>query len=80
MKIKNEWGNLDILVNNAGMNIRSKVLDATDEEWQTIMDTNLKSAFMMSQEAGAVMKEQGSGKIIKIASVAGHVALRTGVA
>lgn len=75
-----EWGSIDILVNNAGMNIRSKALEATDEEWQTIMDTNLKSAFMMSQEAGKVMKGQESGgKIINIASVAGQVALRTGV-
>ncbi|WLR56611.1 SDR family oxidoreductase [Mesobacillus subterraneus] len=75
-----EWGKIDILVNNAGMNIRSKALEATDEEWQTIMDTNLKSAFMMSQEAGKVMKAQLSGgKIINIASVAGQVALRTGV-
>lgn len=75
-----EWGKIDILVNNAGMNIRSKALEVTDEEWQTIMDTNLKSAFMMSQEAGKVMKGQESGgKIINIASVAGQVALRTGV-
>lgn len=78
--VRSEWGKIDILVNNAGMNIRSKALEATDEEWQTIMDTNLKSAFMMSQEAGKVMKEQQSGgKIINIASVAGQVALRTGV-
>jgi NAD(P)-dependent dehydrogenase (short-subunit alcohol dehydrogenase family) len=78
--VKSKWGKIDILVNNAGMNIRSKALDVTDDEWQTIMDTNLKSAFMMSQEAGKVMKEQESGgKIINIASVAGQVALRTGV-
>lgn len=75
-----QWGKLDIIVNNAGMNIRSKALDVSDEEWQTIMDTNLKSAFMVSQEAGRLMKEQGTGgKIINIASVAGQVALRTGV-
>lgn len=80
-KITAAWGRIDILVNNAGMNIRSKALDVTDEEWQTIMDTNLKSAFMMSQETGRVMKNQDEGgKIINIASVAGHVALRTGVA
>lgn len=78
--VRSEWGKIDILVNNAGMNIRSKALEATDEEWQTIMDTNLKSAFMMSQEAGKVMKgQQSGGKIINIASVAGQVALRTGV-
>lgn len=70
---------VDILVNNAGMNIRSKALDVTDEEWNTIMNTNLRSAFWFSQKAGKRMKEAGGGKIITISSVAGHVALRTGV-
>ncbi|PFA70088.1 2-deoxy-D-gluconate 3-dehydrogenase [Bacillus sp. AFS015802] len=70
---------IDILINNAGMNIRSAALEVTDDEWEKIMDTNLKSAFMMSQEAGNHMKERNRGKIINIASVAGHVALRTGV-
>ncbi|WNB91324.1 glucose 1-dehydrogenase [Bacillus sp. NEB1478] len=70
---------IDILVNNAGMNIRSKALDVSDDEWDTIMNTNLRSAFWFSQKAGERMKENGGGKIITISSVAGHVALRTGV-
>jgi NAD(P)-dependent dehydrogenase (short-subunit alcohol dehydrogenase family) len=79
-QVQEKWGTIDIVINNAGMNIRSKALEVSDEEWQTIMDTNLKSAFMVSQEAGKIMKEQSSGgKIINIASVAGQVALRTGV-
>ncbi|OCA90871.1 2-deoxy-D-gluconate 3-dehydrogenase [Bacillus sp. FJAT-27225] len=78
--VKEEWGGVDILINNAGMNIRSKALDVTDDEWETIMNTNLKSAFMFAQETGRVMKEQGTGgRIISITSVGGHVALRTGV-
>lgn len=79
-KIHNDAGKIDILVNNAGMNIRTPALDVTDEQWETIMNTNLKSAFMMSQEIGQVMKENGNGgRIINISSVAGTVALRTGV-
>jgi NAD(P)-dependent dehydrogenase (short-subunit alcohol dehydrogenase family) len=61
------------------MNIRSRALEATDEEWQAIMDTNLRSAFMASQEAGNYFKDQNGGRIINITSVGGHVALRTGV-
>ncbi|WP_419881156.1 SDR family NAD(P)-dependent oxidoreductase [Peribacillus sp. B-H-3] len=79
-KILESVPKIDILVNNAGMNIRSKAFDVTDDEWQTIMDTNLKSAFMMSQEAGKIMKQQETGgSILSIASVGGLVALRTGV-
>lgn len=69
---------IDGLVNNAGMNIRSKALDVTEDEWETIQQTNLKSAFFFAQEIGKRMQEKG-GSILNIASVAGHVALRTGV-
>jgi NAD(P)-dependent dehydrogenase (short-subunit alcohol dehydrogenase family) len=78
-QIIEKTGRLDILINNAGMNIRSQALAVTDEEWDTIMQTNLKSAFLCAQIVGRQMKEQGYGRIINIASVAGHVALRTGV-
>ncbi|PPA71221.1 SDR family NAD(P)-dependent oxidoreductase [Jeotgalibacillus proteolyticus] len=78
--VKEKLGKIDILVNNAGMNIRSKAADVTDEEWNVIMDTNLKSAFMLSQEAGKIMKDQPSGgSILSVSSVAGQTALRTGV-
>lgn len=79
-KVIENTGRVDILVNNAGMNIRTQALEVTDEEWEMIMNTNLKSAFMMSQTVARKMKELGGGKIINIASVAGAVALRTGVA
>ena len=69
---------IDVLVNNAGMNIRSKALDVTEDDWETIQQTNLKSAFLFSQEIGRRMQDTG-GSILNIASVAGHVALRTGV-
>ncbi|MFD0697049.1 SDR family NAD(P)-dependent oxidoreductase [Paenibacillus sp. GCM10027628] len=78
-RLVRETGRIDILINNAGMNIRSQALAVTDEEWDWIMQTNLKSAFLCSQIVGSLMKEQGYGRIINIASVAGQVALRTGV-
>lgn len=73
------FGKIDILVNNAGMNIRSKAIDVTDEEWHTIMETNLHGAFMMAQETAKIMKNNKKGKIVNITSVGGEVALRTGV-
>lgn len=74
-----EAGKLDILVNNAGMNIRTPALEVTEAEWDVIVQTNLKSAFVASQIAAKQMKEQGGGRIINISSVGGHTALRTGV-
>lgn len=78
-EIIGQAGKIDILINNAGMNIRTPALEVTEAEWETIMQTNLKSAFFLSQVAGGHMKEHGGGRIINITSVAGHVALRTGV-
>lgn len=72
-------GPIDILVNNAGVNIRTKALDVTEEEWQTIIDTDLKGAFMMAQQVGRHMVDRGRGSVINVSSVGGHVALRTGV-
>ncbi|WP_281975494.1 SDR family NAD(P)-dependent oxidoreductase [Halobacillus litoralis] len=70
---------LGIWVNNAGMNIRSEAENVTEEEWDTIVSTNMKSSFFLSQYAGSVMKDEKQGKIINISSVGGHTALRTGV-
>ena len=74
------FGKIDILVNNAGMNIRTPALDVPEEEWELIIQTNMKSVFLASQAVGKHMVEQGHGSIINISSVAGQVALRTGVA
>ncbi|MFD1862668.1 SDR family NAD(P)-dependent oxidoreductase [Planococcus chinensis] len=71
------FGGLDILVNNAGMNIRSKLEEASDEEWHKIMDTNTHSVFMFSQEAAKQMNAGSS--IVNISSVGGERALKTGV-
>lgn len=76
-KTVQRFGKVDILVNNAGMNIRSSLMEATDGEWQKIMDTNAHSVFMFSQEAAKQMSEGGS--IVNISSVGGERALKTGV-
>ena len=64
-----ELGGLDILVNNAGIIRRADALDFTEEDWDAVIDTNLKSVFFLSQAAAKHMTVQGSGKIINIASM-----------
>ncbi len=73
-------GRLDILVNNAGVTATASFLALDEEAWDNVVDTNLKGAFAVAQEAARRMKEQGTGgAIVNIASilglrVAGHVA------
>ena len=62
-------GRLDILVNNAGMNIRKPPQDLSLEDWNTVMETNLTSAFLCSQAAYPHLKKSGHGKIINIGSM-----------
>ena len=62
-------GRLDILVNNAGI-IRRNDLDLfTEEDWDAVIDTNLKTLFFLSQAAARHMAQRGSGKIVNIASL-----------
>lgn len=62
-------GRLDIVVNNAGIIRRADSLDVTEEDWDLVIDTNLKSAFFLAQAAARHMRGQGGGKIINIASL-----------
>lgn len=68
-----EFGRIDILVNNAGININKSCLDMTEEDWDIVLDTNLKSYFLASQAVGRYMVEQKYGKIINISSTFGLV-------
>ncbi len=67
------FGGLDILVNNAGVIRRNDSVDFTEEDWDAVIDTNLKSAFFLAQAAGRHMIAQGRGKIINIASFQGGI-------
>ncbi|EKU25655.1 2-dehydro-3-deoxy-D-gluconate 5-dehydrogenase KduD [Xanthomonas graminis] len=62
-------GRLDILVNNAGLIRRADAVDFSEQDWDDVMNVNIKSAFFMSQAAGRHFIAQGSGKIINIASM-----------
>jgi len=69
--LEREFGRLDILVNNAGMFFEAKFEELTDEQWDRIMNANLKSQFLCAQAAAPVMKRQGRGRIINLSSLGG---------
>jgi NAD(P)-dependent dehydrogenase (short-subunit alcohol dehydrogenase family) len=65
------FGKIDILVNNSGTSWGAPALEMPYDAWMKVIQTNLTGTFLMSQAVGRHMKEQGGGKIINIASVAG---------
>jgi len=62
-------GGIDILVNNAGVIRRADAIDFTEADWDVVIDTNLKTAFFLTQATALHMLARGSGKIINIASL-----------
>ena len=68
-----EMGRIDILVNNAGINIPRDALEVSEEDWDSVMDVNLKGLFFMSQRAARRMMINGGGKIVNIASQNGVI-------
>jgi len=62
-------GKVDILVNNAGIIRRDDLLQFSEEDWDAVIDTNLKTLFFLSQAAAKGMVERGTGKIVNIASL-----------
>jgi NAD(P)-dependent dehydrogenase (short-subunit alcohol dehydrogenase family) len=71
--VVDRFGHLDVLVNNAGLVIRKPALELTVEDWDSVLDVNLRGAFFLAQSAGAVMVGRRSGRIVNIASIFGLV-------
>ncbi|MBC2602724.1 SDR family NAD(P)-dependent oxidoreductase [Puniceicoccus vermicola] len=71
-KIVKDCGRLDFLVNNAGTAITQDIFETSTEEWDRILDTNLKSCFLCSKRAMELMRDQKFGRIVNIASVVAH--------
>ena len=67
-----KYGRIDILVNNAGASpAMASVLDSDERIWDTVMNLNMKGLYFLSQAAARIMKNQGGGKIINVASIDG---------
>jgi pteridine reductase len=69
-----EFNRLDILVNNFGTFFAAKFEELTDEQWDRVMNTNLRSQFLCAQAAAPIMKRQGRGHIINLSSLGGLLA------
>lgn len=68
-RVKERFGRVDILANNAGVSSRTSLYDYTMEEFNKIIDLNIKAVFVCSQAAARIMKEQGGGVIISTSSM-----------
>ncbi len=74
------FGQIDILVNNAGVNVRKPVLELSADEWDMVLNTNLRGYFLMARAVVPAMLSRGSGKVINVASILGAVGLPTQLA
>jgi len=77
-KTEKTLGPVEILVNNAGIGYFGPTHEATEAKWDSVLDTNLKSVFLMSKAVAPAMIKRRGGHIINIASLAGKNAFRGG--
>jgi len=75
-KTVDAFGRIDILFNNAGTNVRKPVVEMTDEDWHTIMETNVKGIFMVGRAVARQMISQKAGHMINMSSVTAIIAER----
>lgn len=72
-EVARDFGRIDILINNAGICPRLPFAESTEADWEKLMSVNAKSQYFLTQAVCPVMKKQGGGKIINIASTGGRV-------
>ncbi len=73
-EVVSQFSRLDILVNNAGTQVWAPLLELAEDDWDRVIDTNLKGCFLCTQLAGRHMKERGGGRIVNIGSGCNKVA------
>ena len=71
-KVGRHWGDIEILINNAGVGVFKKVVDLAPDEWDTMMEINLKGAYLCARAVLPAMIERQAGHIVNVVSVAGQ--------
>ncbi len=79
-EVVRRFGALNVMVNNAGVQTWTPLLDVTEEQWDLVLDTNLKGCFLCTQAAARHMKHTGGGSIVNIGSGCNKIAFRNLVA
>src|SRR5947209_417812 len=74
-EVANRLGPVQILINNAGINIRKNLIEFSLEEWQSVMDSNLTSVFLVCRAFVPGMRGTGYGRILNLTSIMSHVSL-----
>ena len=74
LKTHEKYGKIDIIFNNAGIATRTGAEELTEEEWDRVVDIDLKGVFLCSKHVIPYMRKNGGGSIVNCASVLGHVA------
>jgi 3-oxoacyl-[acyl-carrier protein] reductase len=72
-EVQGVFGRIDILVNNAGIIRRGTIETVTEEDWDQVIEVNLKGTFNCCKAVAGIMKQQGYGKIINVSSIAGKM-------
>ncbi len=71
-QVRDDWGRIDILINNAGVEPHATILEMDEWDWRRTLDVNLSGPFFLMQSVGRVMRDQGGGVMVNIASIAGR--------
>src|SRR5271167_4650070 len=74
-RVLESLGRLDILVNNAGINIRGPIEELSEDDWDAVVDTNLKGPWLCCRAVAKVMKQQKWGRVINVSSMLGEISL-----
>ncbi len=74
-QVAETYGRLDILLNNAGINIRGPIEELKEEDWDAVIDTNLKGPWLCCRAVAPIMKRQKWGRVINVSSMLGEISL-----